>query len=382
VRILTNVNVLAPVGGLEVNACELSRELVYLGHSVHVIYVKDGELTETFRRFCGSIVKVPATEVPFSRRGPLDLVKLGPALRAGRRILPDLILVNQTFGLPWALTVAASTQAKVVCHLHNEPYAQDHSTFQRTLLGTLGRATRHFVAVSDFLRDRAIKKGLRPQWIEVVRPGVEMNAYPAQTLELRQRARERLGIPKEGSVFLYFGRVDPGKGIEVLLDAWSRLHVDPESATLLVVGSPLHAIDPESYVAGLKTLTSGSSVIFLPRRLDVVGLLHAADVVVVPSLYGEPFGRVVIEAMATGCPVVASRTGGIPEILTGELDRLLFEPGNVPELASLLKQLGTWRETDPALGRACRDHIQTYFSVEQSALAMVNYFTDVLCSGR
>jgi glycosyltransferase involved in cell wall biosynthesis len=382
VRILTNVNVLAPVGGLEVNACQLSREIVSLGHSVDVVYVKDGELTEIFRSFCGSIVKVPATEIPFSRRGPFDLVKLGPALRAGRRIFPDLILVNQTFGLPWALTVAASTRAKVVCHLHNEPYPQDHSTFQRALLSALGRTTRHFVAVSDFLRDRAIEKGLRPEWVEVVRPGVEMNAYPAQTPELRRRARESLGVSQEGSVFLYLGRVDPGKGIEVLLGAWSELRMDPESATLLVVGSPFHAIDPERYVARLKALTSDYGVIFLPRRLDVVELLHAADVVVVPSLYGEPFGRVVIEAMATGCPVVASRTGGIPEILTGELEHFLFEPGNVPELASLMKHVGTWRETEPSLGRACRDHVQAHFSVEQSALAMLNYFTDVLTSVR
>jgi len=381
VRILTNVNVLAPVGGLEVNACQLSHEIVSLGHNVDVVYVKDGELTETFRGFCNSVVKVPATEIRFSRWGPLDLVKLGPALRAARRISPDLILVNQTFGLPWALAAAFTTRAKVVCHIHNEPYHERHSIPQHVLLGALGRATRHFVAASEFLRDRAIEQGLQPEWVKVIPLGVAMNAYPAQTPELRSRARESLGLSYDGLVVLYLGRVDPGKGIEVLLDAWSGLRLDTESATLLVVGSPFHAIDPEAYVARLRASVSDSGVIFLPRRLDVIGLLHAADVVVVPSLYGEPFGRVVIEAMATGCPVVASRTGGIPEILTGDLDHFLFEPGNVPELASLIKRVGTWRDTEPSLGRACREHVRAHFSVEQSASAMLDYFADILTSG-
>jgi glycosyltransferase involved in cell wall biosynthesis len=381
VRILTNVNVLAPVGGLEVNACQLSREIVSLGHNVDVLYVRDGELTETFRSFCDSVVKVPATEIRFSRRGPLDLAKLGPALRAARRISPDLILVNQTFGLPWALTATVATPAKVVCHIHNEPYQERYSIPQHAILGALGRATRHFVVASEFLRNRAIEQGLRPEWVKVIPLGVAMNAYPAQTPELRVRARESLGLSYDGLVVLYLGRVDPGKGIEVLLQAWSGLRLDPESATLLVVGSPFLAIDSEAYLARLKASASDCGVVFLPRRLDVIGPLHAADVVVVPSLYEEPFGRVLIEAMATGCPVVASRTGGIPEILTGELDNFLFEPGNVSELASLIKRVGRWRDTEPSLGRACREHVRAHFSVEQSASAMLGYFADILTSG-
>jgi glycosyltransferase involved in cell wall biosynthesis len=97
-------------------------------------------------------------------------------------------------------------------------------------------------------------------------------------------------------------------------------------------------------------------------RSDVVGPLHAADVVVVPSVYAEPFGRVVIEALSTGRPVIASSIGGIPEILTGDLARFLVPAGDVTALTRKLGELLDWRTRDERLAEACVDHVRQHFS--------------------
>jgi glycosyltransferase involved in cell wall biosynthesis len=122
--------------------------------------------------------------------------------------------------------------------------------------------------------------------------------------------------------------------------------------------------DAGRYRAELEAL-AGDSVRFLPARRDVVVTLHAADVVVVPSTWDEPFGRTVIEGLATGRPVLGSRVGGIPEILDGPLERFLFERGDVAGLSDRLGSLLDWREQEPELATACRARVDEGFTLVQ-----------------
>lgn len=134
--------------------------------------------------------------------------------------------------------------------------------------------------------------------------------------------------------------------------------------TLLIAGSPsAHLPDGGRYAADLQA-SAPPGCVWLPAQADVVVLLHAADVVVVPSLWEEPFGRVVIEALATGRPAVVSRTGGTPEVLDGAFERFLVEPGDAGMLASALAGLVDWRDHEPALAALCRDHVRDRFSLD------------------
>jgi len=101
----------------------------------------------------------------------------------------------------------------------------------------------------------------------------------------------------------------------------------------------------------------------MDMQTDVIPILHAADVLVLPSLCEEAFGRVIIEAMATGCPAVASNVGGIPEVLTGRFASMLFERGNEEELAARLSELQTWRRDEPELADACVAHVTGLFNL-------------------
>jgi glycosyltransferase involved in cell wall biosynthesis len=95
-------------------------------------------------------------------------------------------------------------------------------------------------------------------------------------------------------------------------------------------------------------------------------LLRATDVTVLPSLWSEPFGRIVIESMACETPVVASRVGGLPEILTGEFAAGLCEPANPDALAASVMRVADWRRSDPELGRRARAHVASTFTLART----------------
>ena len=106
------------------------------------------------------------------------------------------------------------------------------------------------------------------------------------------------------------------------------------------------------------------SVEFLGARRDVVTPLHAADIIVIPSTWDEPFGRTVIEGLSTGRVVLASRVGGIPEILAGPLEPFLFERGDAPGLAAKIRTFRHWRDEDPGLATVCTERVQQGFTLK------------------
>ncbi len=169
---------------------------------------------------------------------------------------------------------------------------------------------------------------------------------------------------------MFFGRVVAEKGVDILVDAFAGLQGGKYGVELMVVGP-----QPDPVYA---TKTFGAAPLArihqLPMRTDVVTPLHAADVVVVPSVWDEPFGRTVIEAMSTGRPVIASAVGGIPEVLTGDFARFLVPPGDVTALRTKLGEVLDWRRREPALAAACTQHVARNFSMR----AMVDAIDDRL----
>jgi glycosyltransferase involved in cell wall biosynthesis len=116
------------------------------------------------------------------------------------------------------------------------------------------------------------------------------------------------------------------------------------------------------------------------HRLDVRPLYHAADVAVVPSRWGEPFGRAVLEPMSSGIPVLGSIDGGIPETLTGRFGEFLVAPDDPAALAEKLARVRGWREREPDLGTACRNHVVRNFSLEREIDGVEGLFSDVLAT--
>ncbi len=294
---------------------------------------------------------------PEGRRGRLrGAVSLVPAVWAAARRRPDVLYGNRVFSTGWTVPAGALCRAPVVCHLHG------HTDLSTARVARLNRTVDRFLVISRFVADEWFASGLDPARTDVVFNGIDPAEYPRGGAHERAAARRALGLPDGAFVVTTVGRLDREKGADVLLRAWRRLGTAPGDGRLLVVGSSMVDHDRGAYRAELEALAT-PSVDFLDARPDVVTPLHAADLVVVPSTWDEPFGRTVIEGLATGRPVLASRVGGIPEILDGPFERFLFERGDDAGLAALLERHARWREDEPALADRCVAQVEGRFTL-------------------
>lgn len=360
-EVVTNVPLTSPTGGLEMHVFQVSRELARRGHGVHLLYTEAGSLLPEYDAFCRSVTQVTTVDYwyPTGRRAlPGQVVRMVPAIWAAARRRPDILYGNRVMSNGWTVPAGKLTRAPVVCHEHG------FLELSSRRIDFINRHVDRFIMISQFVADPWLAGGLDPDKVTVIHNGIDPAEYPFGGLEERNAARRSLGIPEDPLVVTFLGRLDRVKGVEVLLRAWQLLGWGPDQARLVILGSSVTDHDSGVHLAELHEL-AGDGVHFLPAQRDVTLPLHAADVVVVPSLWDEPFGRVVIEALSTGRPVLASRVGGIPEILTGPLERFLFERGDVAGLAERLAAVAEWRDDEPELAEVCASRVREGFTLEQ-----------------
>ena len=277
------------------------------------------------------------------------------AVRGSRKLDPEVLYVNSPLALMWACAASYRRRTGIVCHLHSEldsPLGK-----QRSMMSGL---VDEFLAPSAFVRNDWVAKGLDPSRVRVTHQAVDPEQYPQATAAQRMNTRRHLELPERAFVALFVGRIVEGKGVHVLIEAWRSLGLKSREGCLLVVG-PAY---PPNYLERLRAMAPAETCRFLPMQRDVLPFLQAADLAVVPSIWNEACPRVVIEAMAAGCPVIASATGGTPEILTGQFAKNLFESGSSAQLADRLRTLMAWRTERPELADACTEHIKEHFSLD------------------
>lgn len=216
------------------------------------------------------------------------------------------------------------------------------------------RAARVIVLSYAFKRLLVERYAVAPWRIAVVPPGVDLDAFrPGDGAE----ARVRLGLPAEKTIVLTVRRLVPRMGIDVLLEAWAQLGPDPDGV-LVVVGQGQERANLEAQAARLGIQRS---VRFL-GRVDEAKLLdcyQAADMVVLPSVALEGFGLTALEALACGAPVIATTTGGLPEVLSGLDPTLIVPAGDAQALASRIAEARAGALPLPDAGR-CRAHAESF----------------------
>ncbi|HXF08262.1 MAG TPA: glycosyltransferase family 4 protein [Candidatus Acidoferrales bacterium] len=195
----------------------------------------------------------------------------------------------------------------------------------------LSRRVSAVVGVSRFILDRHLQAGY-------------FAGVPLHRVIHNARDAAELGVPDAPARTAgpalrigFIGRLDPTKGVEPLLDAFAA--ADLPDAELWIAGS-----GKAEYEQRLRARHAGGRVRFL-GRVAPREFYPQVDIVVVPSLWQEPLGMVVAEALAFGKPVVGARRGGIPEMIRPGENGLLFEPDTVGDLTAALRRLAA----DPAL---------------------------------
>jgi glycosyltransferase involved in cell wall biosynthesis len=278
------------------------------------------------------------------------------AMLAGRSA-PDVIYANQYLDSLFGRLAAWRFGRPFVCHLRLPPPDIFCGQYRWGMAG----ASR-LIAISNRTREEYVARGFHRERIDVVHNGIAAEAWNPKTM--RSDVRARLDVKPDAFVVVFAGRLHPAKGIDVLIEA---LPLMPANVEVLIAGREIPDARKEESGVVLRRQAAALGVSarchFLGHVDNIAELYHAAHATVLPSVGSEAFGRAVIESMACGTPVVASRIGGIPEILTGEFSDYLFPPGDHRALARKLTSLVGWPKRDPDLARRCRDHVVRNFDI-------------------
>ncbi len=232
--------------------------------------------------------------------------------------------------------------------------------WDRLIFGTLGVRV---LAVSDHVKNTLVDcYGMKPQRITVIPNGVSLGRFQPEHAALRNEIRNELGVPSSTALVISASNLRPEKGIGDLVTAAGIVVAEKPNTLFVVVGegSEQQTLRKETMEKGLQGF-----VRFIGLRSDVHRLMAGGDVVVAPSIWQEPAGLVVIEGMAAGRPVVATRVGGIPEYVEDGVTGLLVDPHAPQQLAGALLRLLNAPGEAEVMGRAGRARVEARFSMER-----------------
>lgn len=286
-----------------------------------------------------------------------------------RCLRPDAVWINSR--AHFVLSARAASRAPVLLSLQNEGNLDGDAIWTSRMLASLaavlpcsGSLKRHALSTRPALAEK----------LEVLHNGVDVARFaphwsrPAE----RREVRLRYGLDDSPTV-LFVGRLVPDKGVHLLIDAFARIADAFPKAVLLIAGAETFSATGDTpYTTELKRQAEpfGSRVRFLGYVPHAVAqqLFLASDVVAFPSIWREPFGMVVVEAMASGLPVVAFDQGGPAEVITHDKDGLLVPPGELGRgMAAALGVLLADTRLCNRLGREARRMVEQRFSWETLA---------------
>jgi glycosyltransferase involved in cell wall biosynthesis len=205
----------------------------------------------------------------------------------------------------------------------------------------------------------------------VIHSGIDLTAFSEARINAAAM-RAKLGIPPEAIVVGTAGRLTPIKGQRYLLEAAAR--ISPRTGDLFFVF--LGDGELADALAGMSSLLGIKNALFLGWRQDVPEVMSTFDIFVLPSL-NEGMGKVLIEAMALGKPIVASNVGGIPDLVTHNHNGLLFPPANVAGLADSMNVLLHDPEKRAKMGEKGKD-VAADFGVEAMVQKVERLYAEVL----
>jgi glycosyltransferase involved in cell wall biosynthesis len=249
---------------------------------------------------------------------------------------------------------------------------------RRTLRRLLSRRFDRIIAISQYMQSTLRDDGFPVQSIATIPLSVDIEELRARVRASRDAVRATLAIPADAFVVTMVGNIRKWKGQHVLVEAVRDLPEDVRRRLVVLFVGDVSSTDRDYFAHLGETVAAAGlerTVKFLGARGDVPNLLASSDAAVHASILPEPFGLVVVEAMALGIPIVATRIGGPPEIVTPG-SGLLFDPASPRELADCLTRLARDSDLRAAIGKAARIRADA-FSLARHVDAMVELYDDI-----
>lgn len=373
------------VGGSDVSLARLVERLDRQRFSPIVAVPSDGPLIPRLKAAGAAVVVMPALWKLTSRRGrwflagfalhyPLAVRSL---VRLIRRERIDLVHTNTIHNLYGG---AAAARAHVPHVWHIREIVWQSAALRRLELALVRRWATRIVTTSEAVAAMFGPPGKRPPQLVKIPNGVETTRYAPGS---GTRIRAELGVTPDQTLVGTVCRLDNWKGVDVFLDAAAAIARDRPSARFAVVGGPV--IGQEDYAAALKQRASAlgldevvrfSDWRFLPDEMPDVH--RALDLLVLASTEPEPFGLVLLEAMATGKPVIATARGGPTEIVQDGVTGLLIPPRDAAALAAAIRTLLDDPATARAMGEAGRRRVVEHYGADRYAQRIQAMYGEIL----
>lgn len=326
----------------------------------------EGELTERFRAQGGEVFVLEAGMAAW----------LGRMRRYAREARIDLLHANGYPRLKRAALLAYATGLPAVCHARNMSADATRDYLWPRSWPYVRRVDR-FIAISGAVReDLSAALRVRPGRIRVVHNPVEADAFQGP----RGAFRAELGVPEDAFLLGQVGQIEPRKGQLELVRAVASLLPRLPNLRLAVVGDDVYGAWPDYKREVLGTVAREGlegRVLLTGVRRDVPQVMRDLDALAMPSRR-EPFGRVLIEAMAAGTPVIATRVDGVPEIVDDGETGLLVPPGDPEALAAAIERLAG----DPGLRAALAERagrvVRERFSLARHVAGVTAVYEELL----
>ena len=276
----------------------------------------------------------------------------------------DVLYANTAKALIVGAVLAFVLRKKFCFHLHDIVSSDHFSAINRRLIVLLANRAQAVVANSSATAEAFKASGGKEDFLRIIPNGFEISRFHL-ALEDRSPALP-LGVPKGDFPLVgLFGRITRWKGQDVLIKALAEL----PGVHGLIVGEALFTEGDRAFGDEIRKLAADLGVEdrihFIGFSSDIIPLLLAVDLVIHCSTSPEPFGRVIVEAMLAGRPVVAAKAGGALEILKDHETGLLVESGNPQALAKAISTLLGDPELAATLGESAKRDAQERFGLDK-----------------
>ncbi len=359
----------APItGGAQRQLAALAPLLQRRGAEIHVLTRRQRGLAARETLDGVAVHRLPAP----GPKPSASLAFTGAALARLAGLRPDVVhafslfspatialLARRGLGVGTVLKVLRGGCAGDVRRLRAKPLASRR-------VAELRRGIDRFVSISDEIDAELEALGVPAERRRRIPNGIDLRRYRPVSEARRRARRAELGLP-EGPTVLYCGRFVPEKRLDLLLEAWRLLHPGWPKASLVLVGD-----GPEAEALRRR---AGPGVHLVGEVREALPYYEASDLFVLPS-DSEGLSNAMLEAMAVGLPVVATRVGAAPELLEPTGAGSLIGPGSAPELRAALEGL----LADPARaerGARGREALARGHSLESVAERLYGLYEEV-----
>jgi glycosyltransferase involved in cell wall biosynthesis len=245
--------------------------------------------------------------------------------------------------------------------------------FMGNLMAWIIRHTDKFIAISQEIADGLKKDGIQPEKIKQITNFVDTERfYPINDQE-RHILKTALSIDRN-VVINFTGRIVERKGVDILVNAFAEsMELMPSSILIIVGAGP----DEDKIKNMASKLGINNKIRFFGHSREVIKYYHAADIYVLPS-YAEGMPNSLLEAMACGLPIIASKIGGVVDVIENGKDGILFEPGDISGLSSALVRLSKDVGLRVRLGEEARKKAVEGFSIERVADEYIKIYENML----